>query len=63
MKIGTILTKEESRNIVNKSTLQPFNDLKISGPEYDIVNDKITANGIEYPTEEEAYEAIDEMEL
>lgn len=57
MKIERILTPTQSRQVINNIKMTDINDIKTSGDFYD------KNTGIEYPTEDEMFEAHDELEM
>lgn len=54
MQLGRMLTDQEIASIMNRTQLMPV---------IDVENDKITYNGIEYATEQEALEAMQDDEI
>ena len=62
MKIESTLTPEESKRIKNNIEFRGIEEIT-KVPQYNAKTDSFVVDNVEYPTEEEAYEAIDEMEI
>lgn len=63
MKIGVVLTPEQQTRIFDNSKATELSEIMRNKPEHNKESGSYTYNGVEYVTEDEAYEAINEHEL
>ena len=63
MKIGVVLTPEQQDRIFDNSKATELSKIMNNKPEYNKESGSYTYNGVEYVTENEAYEATDEREI